>query len=352
MASVHDVGDSVRCEVTFTSTGDVPANPDTVVFTMREPSGTETVYTFGVGFDVESDSTGVFHVDWTATESGVHQWVFVGTGDVSAPAASGFYVNTVPVTDLTAWPVTRSCLPALPALTDTPTWAELDAYEAAAVAQDNAVELASQVVWALSGRQYGLTEVTARPCSEYAQGFGYLSRLRVLEYSDVLDYGTWMDIGCGCVGSCSVSGPRVVHLPGPVHSVTAVTIADVELSSDDYRLEGDALYRVSGASWPRQNLGAPLSEPGTWSVTYLRGIPAPRGVAALTGGLAREFVAACTEDMECRLPRTVTGSSRRGVSYDFDPSKLLAAGKTGLPEVDMWLASVNPNKLTAAPEVF
>lgn len=346
MTAVHDVGDSVSCEVTFTAE-DVPADPDTVVFTMLDPSGTETVWTFGVDSEVIKDSTGVFRVAWDAAEPGVHKWSFVGTGDVSTPTPSGFYVTAPAVTGVTAWPVDRSCLPSLPALTDTPTWTELDAYGAAAAAQDNAVDLASHIMWALSGRQYGLIEVVARPCSQYAQHFGYIETLRVLQ-----DYDTWMDIGCGCVGSCTITGPRVVHLPGPVHSVSSVSVSGVVLASDDYTLEGDALYRASGASWPRQNLGAPLGGAGTWSVTYLQGVPAPRGVAALTGALARELIAVCTEDMECRLPRTVTGASRRGVSYDFDPSSLLSAGKTGLPEVDMWLSSVNPNKLTAAPEVL
>ena len=244
------------------------------------------------------------------------------------------------------WPVDLTCLPDLPTVSDPPEPGEEAALVEAQERRANAVEAAEQVLWALSGRQFGCVEVTARPCPTYAQGFGYRP------WMSVLDGGYWGDVGCGCLGSCSVSGPRVIHLPGPVHSIVEVVIADIGLTDDDYQLEGDALYRTSGASWPSQNLGAPLGEPGTWSVTYTQGIAPPRAVAKLTGTLARELIAACDDDMECRIPRNVVSASRRGVSYEFDPSKLVDAGKTGLEEVDMWLASVNPNRLMSAPEVL
>lgn len=206
--------------------------------------------------------------------------------------------------------------------------------------------MAIDVLWALSGRQFGCLEVTARPCADYAQGFGYRA------YQTVLDGDMWMDVGCGCTGSCTITGPRVIHLPGPVVDVLEVDLWSVTLPPDGYQLEGDALYRTGGASWPRQNLGAPLGEPGTWSVKYQQGVPAPEYVGVLTATLANELVKACTEGEECRIPRNVVSSSRRGVNYEFDPSKLTAAGKTWIPEIDMWLAQVNPNQLTSAPEVY
>ncbi|APD19246.1 head-tail adaptor [Mycobacterium phage Taptic] len=243
------------------------------------------------------------------------------------------------------WPVDRTCFPPLPELSDPPTDAELAARAAAQVTQDNAAQCASTIMWALSGRQYGLEELTARPCPDIVLGIDMW-----LPYVTTLEYGTWVSSPCGCMGQCTVSGPRVVHLPGPVAEVVSVTIDGVSLDESEWQLEGDALYRTEGV-WPRQNLGAPLGEDGTWCVVYLRGVPVPAGVDVMTGALAKELLAACNDE-ECRIPRTVTGMSRRGVSYDFDPSKLIAAGKTGLQEIDMWLASVNPNRLMAPPEVF
>ncbi|WP_255800863.1 hypothetical protein [Mycobacteroides abscessus] len=244
------------------------------------------------------------------------------------------------------WPIDRSCLPPLPVLDETPTPEEQAAYDLALLQRNNAEDVAVHVLWALSGRQFGACETTARPCPSYAQGFGYGPFILTL------DSGDWANWPCGCIGSCTVSGPRVVHLPGLVAEVAEVTIEGAVLDKSGYQLEGNALYRTGGASWPRQDLGSPLGEPGTWSVKYLRGNPVPPGVDKLTGQLAREFMAACGDEDTCRLPRTVVATTRRGVSHQFDPTKILAAGKTGLTEVDLWLSAVNPHQLQQAPEVL
>lgn len=217
----------------------------------------------------------------------------------------------------------------------------------AALAQRNTAEnLAVAVLFALSGRQFGVCETTVRPCPTYAQGFGYGPFILTF------DAGQWVDWPCGCIGSCSVSGPRVVHLPGPVANIVSVTVDGAELDEAAYQLEGNALYRKDG-QWPRQDLGRPLGESGTWSVTYGLGCAVPDGVGQLVGQLAREFLnAACGDEDECRLPRTLVSTTRRGVTNVFDPSRILAAGKTGLTEVDLWLSAVNPNRLMSAPEVL
>jgi hypothetical protein len=129
-----------------------------------------------------------------------------------------------------------------------------------------------------------------------------------------------------------------------------VVIEGVVLDESEYRLEGDLLYRV-GTDWPKQDLTRPLDEPGTWSVTYLRGNPPPPGSAKLVGQLAAEFLAACNGG-KCRLPRRVRSVTRQGVTYDMvDPTDIYATGKTGIPEVDLWLSSVNPHHIMTAPEV-
>lgn len=244
------------------------------------------------------------------------------------------------------WPIDRSCLPPLPDLGPTPTPPEQAAYDLALLARNDAEDIAVHVLWALSGRQFGACDTTVRPCPSYAQGFGYTSIVLTLEE------GRWVNWPCGCIGGCSVTGPRVVHLPGPVTAIVDVKVDGAALATSEYQLEGNALYRTGGAAWPRQDLGSPLGESGTWSVTYTRGIPVPPGVDKLTGQLAREFIAACDDDDSCRLPRTVVATTRRGVSHQFDPTKILAAGKTGLTEVDLWLSAVNPHQLQQAPEVL
>lgn len=232
------------------------------------------------------------------------------------------------------WPIDRSCLDSG---NDT----------AGQEVLDRAEDLAVHVLWALSGRQFGLRLVTARPCPP----LGYpIPPFLPVTYG--LEWANW---SCGCLSSCRHSAPSKVHLPGPVAAPTEgdpiiVNIAGEDLDSSEYALEGDVLYRTGGKNWPSQNLARPLGETGTWSVTYRQGIPCPPGVDRLTAIVAKEFASACSGD-ECRIPRTLIAASQRGVTHDFDPAKILAAGKTGLPEVDLWLSAVNPHHLQQPPSV-
>lgn len=265
-----------------------------------------------------------------------------------------------------SWPIDRGCITiALPTLPDDPTTDEQAAYDAVLAAQSGAEDLAVSVLWALSGRQFGVCENLIRPCPEgdnwtsrfespgsgYGYGMGDFGGFILLGW----DGADWVNVGCGCSGRCQLSGPRMIHLPGPVsapdgnHPLT-ITIGDVELADDQWTLEGDRLYRTD-RRWPSQHLGRPLGEPQTWSVSYYRGITPPAGTAKMVGQLANEFLAACT-GAKCRLPRNVVSTSRQGVTTDFDPSKIYAAGKTGLSEIDIWLASMNPSHLMAAPSVI
>lgn len=81
------------------------------------------------------------------------------------------------------------------------------------------------------------------------------------------------------------------------------------------------------------------------------GTPVPGGVGVLVGTLAKEFLDACSGG-KCRLPRRVQQVSRQGVSYQMvDPTDIYRSGLTGIPEIDIWLSSVNPNRLMAPPRV-
>jgi len=243
------------------------------------------------------------------------------------------------------WPVDRTCFPSLPA-DDDPTYATKVAQ------QSNAEDMAIQVLWQLSGRQFGLQDVTARPCPPREHHYR-LGRTGdpADPYVPIFWGGRWTHYPCGCGIHCRHAGPRTVHLPGPVAQITSVTIGSDVLDEAGYVLEGEILYR-KGANWPGQDRNRPLGEAGTWSVKYQLGLPVPPGVGTLTGLLAKEFIAAC-QNVACRLPRQVTNVTRQGVSYQvYDPNKIYAAGKTGLSEVDLWLASVNPRAIYGAPTVI
>lgn len=236
------------------------------------------------------------------------------------------------------WPVDRSCLPT----------AQSDVDQ---LKQESAENLAVSVLWALSGRQFGQCPVIIRPCptpctepsGAWLAGPGWFP---------IFESGSWRNISCGCSASgCNLYGPAVIHLPGPVGVVTEVVMDGVTLPADAYVLEGEVLRRADGSDWPSQNLQLPLGRAGTWSITYTQGYPPPPGVAVFVGTLAKEFLDACS-GKPCRLPKNTQSVSRRGVSYQmYDPSSIYASGKTGISEIDLWLQSVNPNRLMSAPRV-
>ena len=218
----------------------------------------------------------------------------------------------------------------------------------------NAAEtLATTIMYYLSGRQFGSWVRTVRPC----RGPWPSHQLTgpVTSYLLSWEGNGWYSFPCGCKGSCRVSGPRVVHLGGPVQELLSLQIEETTFLApaldDMVKLEGSALYRVGGP-WPRQDLGRPLGEKSTWAITYRQGRDVPAGVGALTGVLAAELETALDDDGQCRLPRTVTVASRQGVTYRaYDPAVIYQTGKTGLAEIDLWLAAVNPHALMAAPSV-
>jgi hypothetical protein len=235
------------------------------------------------------------------------------------------------------WPVDRSCLPNATGEVDQARQADAEA-------------LAVTVLWSLTGRQFGACDTIIRPCPTPYANLATGSVVGPGWFPAWVD-GNWRNITCGCAGGCNDTVPSVIHLPGPAQAVTEVKIGGAVLPPDQYKLEGDRLYRVGGVAWPSQDLSRPLPEDGTWSVTYQRGVPVPDGVGVLVGTLALEFLNACTGG-KCRLPRRVQSLQRQGVSYQMvDPTDIYAAGLTGIPEIDMWINSVNPRRIMAAPSV-
>lgn len=238
------------------------------------------------------------------------------------------------------WPVQWDCLPR--DLTD----------EADIVRLQGCVDTAVAVLWAFTGRQFGCCPRIVRPCPTPDQADPLASYwLPGLSWYPQLDGGVWRNISCGCGTSCQVRGPGVVHLPGPVCSIEEVVIDGAWIDPSLYTLEGDRLYLNSGR-WPAQDLQAPAGSPGTWTVTYGQGLPAPHGAGQMVALLAQEFWKACNNDATCRLPRRVESITRTGVSMRMsDPSALFEHHQTGIPEIDMWVAAINPHQLVAPPVV-
>ncbi len=254
---------------------------------------------------------------------------------VSAQVGSG---GTAGVTsDCEPWPLRSECLPKgwLP---NPPQWTD---------AQRDAVTVATELLKTFSGGQYGLCRAKVRPCKASLS----------LRPNPSLPGGPWMtpvlldgrliNLGCACVnGACACAPPCEVELPGIVHDIVEVRMDGQVVPPTAYRVdEHRMLVRTDGGCWPlSQNLELPDTATGTWSVTYRRGVlPGPAGELALTL-FAVELYNACHDTKNCALPRRVSQVVRDGITYDLlDDLTLFDRSRTGIPRVDMWLASVNPH---------
>lgn len=211
-----------------------------------------------------------------------------------------------------------------------------------------ALNVAAEILYALSGRQFGACEITVRPCRPDCspcgdQGYdnsGY-------RWTPALSGGEWTNIACGgCGDGCSCCYVCETLLPGPIAAITEVKIDGAVLSPLEYRVDNArTLVRLTeGECWPTcQSMALADTEPGTWSVTYERGKPLPDAGEAALAELACELFKACTNDKSCCLPARTKSVNRQGISYDIlDPMDFLPSGKTGIYLIDLWLQSVNP----------
>lgn len=91
--NTYDIGDSIRCTITFATIAGVPTDPTTVTFIYRDPSGTETTWVFGVDVELVKDDTGDYHADVPIDDDGLWYYRWTGTGALIAGADHGFYVR-------------------------------------------------------------------------------------------------------------------------------------------------------------------------------------------------------------------------------------------------------------------
>lgn len=221
--------------------------------------------------------------------------------------------------------------------------------------QTAASEWAVQILWALTGRQYGACSLTLRPCSPRCSGPNGYMAFPVNAGGSSGAMGPWMipwiDSGvwrnCGCAGGCSCSAPCEVAIPGPVAVIDEVRVDGVVLDPSAYRLDSmrgiPVLVRIDGECWPDcQDMAADIDEPGAFSITYQRGRVVPRSGQLAAGELAGEFAKACA-GADCALPQQLASLSRNGVEVTVvDPTSFLDAGLTGIANVDLWIRAVNP----------
>ena len=208
-----------------------------------------------------------------------------------------------------------------------------------------AAAYATEILWALSGRRFGLCDLLVRPNppepvrpSLSQQAFAYA--------------------GIGSAGpvlpACTPAVPRYITLTGPVHEITEVIIDGAILDPSGYQLTGNRLWRRGDTlNWPPvQDMDAPPGDPGTWTVAYVQGRPLPEAGRYAANTYACELYKAMT-GAACALPQRVTDITREGITMTvLDPADFLDKGRTGINTVDMWLTAVNPHGLASASVVW
>src|SRR5689334_11781732 len=221
-----------------------------------------------------------------------------------------------------------------------------------------AAQFATEVIHDLSGRQFGTTRLTLRPCKRDCADDAWTAGewLPGLSYpSPALINGRWFNLTCGrCWGTCACQQLSEVKLPNPVSAVVTVKIDGAVMPVTGYALQNsELLVRTDGGTWPLCNdLSRPDTAAGTWSVTFDVGRAVPEGGAVAVGELACEILRAFNGE-DCRLPRNVTQIARQGVTISMpDVTSLFASGLTGLPLADLWITSVNPKKLATRSQVY
>lgn len=92
----QQIGDAVRLhteDYPFKNAAGTDTDPTAVTFTMTEPDGTKTVYTYGVDAALTKSAAGKYSVTWTTDQAGRHEWRWAGTGAVAAADTGVFFVE-------------------------------------------------------------------------------------------------------------------------------------------------------------------------------------------------------------------------------------------------------------------
>lgn len=172
--------------------------------------------------------------------------------------------------------------------------------------EDPAIGMAVTILDAATGYQYGSCEHEVTVCRPHV-----------------------------CVRSGCCNHPEV-DLPGPVVSVSEVSIYGEVLDPSTYQVENYRYLRRLDGEWPREV-----------TVTYMQGFDPPAGAASVVAELACELAKMLCNDDTCRLPQRIVSKTRQGITVRFPEFE---EGRTGLPAVDMWIAAAR--SVRQPPRVF
>jgi len=204
---------------------------------------------------------------------------------------------------------------------------------------EQAVQSASYVMWALSGRKYsGVTTVTER----YVR-FAPLINTRLIQEAAIINSRINKALQ---IVEPWVSAETRIRLRGqPVQEVVTVRNVGGEIVNP-------SAYYLVDHSTVQFSEGA-LIVPADIEVSYTYGTnPPPLGKMAARR-VAIEFVKLWEGDEDCALPQRVTSVTRQGVTYTLlDSQDFLQEMRLGIYEIDLFLKVINPNKAQKRSKVF
>jgi hypothetical protein len=230
----------------------------------------------------------------------------------------------------------------------TPT--ELGTTYAASDYADDACQMASNILWAMSGRKYnGVTTVTERYITSINafryQGASAKNFFPHMIHGSVYNVPSedWNDSGYESDGTSSLSrirlrGKNVLE----VHLVRSMYNGQIVEQDAYYVSNHSTLIAYKGTPWP----------PGNIEVTYTYGMRPPTAGRMAARRFAIELIKLWEGD-DCALPDRVTSVSRQGVSYTIlDNQDFLENMRIGIYDIDLFLKTANPAKALAPSKIF
>lgn len=82
-----------RVEVEIRNFSNVYTDPTQLVFTIEEPDGTHTSYTWGIDSEIVRSSAGRFYIDWDADQVGQHKYIWQANGAIQAAIGGSFNIK-------------------------------------------------------------------------------------------------------------------------------------------------------------------------------------------------------------------------------------------------------------------
>lgn len=210
----------------------------------------------------------------------------------------------------------------------------MDTVNPTSVHAEAAVRFASETLYALTGEKFTGIQTSTESFSA--------DNLTSMEVTAAVYQGSIRNIPVQ-------QGYRNLRLRhSPIRNVLSITFDGKVMPPSTYAIaNGSYLVRRDRTPWV-------LDSMGSLTVTYVHGtkIPAAGKIAATR--LANEYIYLKTDDEQCTLPsRISTSISRQGETISvLDPLSFLNEGKTGVYEVDLFIAAANPTGAKKKAKVF